>query len=205
MDTIRVGKISSLNYEKGLARVTYSDRDDSVTKEIPLMSPFGEYYMPEVDDFVYVLHMPNGGEAGIIMGRYWTKNNKPAEGKQGLRRKDLSREQGKCYWKYCDPDVGEGNDGKLELHNDDGDIEVTLSGDAKLESDGSVTVNGKSSVKVQSDGSIEITTSGSIKVSGGTINVSAGSGNVTVQGVSLTTHTHNCTAPGSPSGPPIPT
>lgn len=52
MDTIRVGKISSLNYEKGLARVTYSDRDNSVTKEIPLVSPWGEYYMPEVDDYV---------------------------------------------------------------------------------------------------------------------------------------------------------
>ena len=212
MDTIRVGKISSLNYEKGLARVTYSDRDDAVTKEIPLLTPYGEYYMPEVDDLVYILHLPNGGEAGIILGRYWTKNYTPAEGAQGLRRKDLSREQGKCYWKYTDPEVGDGNDGTLEMHNDDdidigidGKADIKIKGDTKLDSDGTITVKGATKVEIDSDGTVKISGSAKVEISGGVVNINGSSGDVKVQGVSLTTHTHNCTAPGSPSGPPIPT
>ena len=210
MDTIRVGKISSLNYEKGLARVTYSDRDDAVTKEIPLLTPYGEYYMPEVDDYVYILHLPNGSEAGVILGRYWTKNCTPLEGFQGLRRKDVARKQGKCFWKYTDPDLGHGNDGKMELHNDDdvalttdGKMAAQSKGDADLKSDGSITVDGKTKIKVNSDGSVEIL-GGTVKIqSSAAINISGSAGDVQIGGISLLTHTHNCTAPGSPSGPPI--
>lgn len=32
--TIRLGKISSINYTAGKARVVYEDRDDSVTSEL---------------------------------------------------------------------------------------------------------------------------------------------------------------------------
>ena len=210
MDFIRVGKISSLNYEKGLARVTYSDRDDAVTKEIPLLTPYGEYYMPEVDDYVYILHMPNGAEAGLILGRYWTKNYTPAEGYQGLRRKDLSRTQGKCCWKYLDPGVGSGNDGKLTLHNDndiaattDGKMSAESKGDADVKSNGTITVSGGTKIKVNSDGSVEIS-GGTVTIqSNSTINISGNAGDVSIGGISLLTHTHNCTAPGSPSGPPI--
>jgi hypothetical protein len=98
MDTLRLGKISTINYKDGTARVLYTDRDNAVTAELPLLS--FEYRMPAVDDFVLVCHLPNGGAAGIILGPIWNDNNRPPEGKEGLYRKDFDKTAGKCYLRY---------------------------------------------------------------------------------------------------------
>lgn len=208
---LRVGKISSCNYENGTARVVYKDRDDCTTIELPFMSPFEEYYIPEVDDLVWVLHLPNGSSKGLILGRYWSKHHTPPEGvKQGIRRKDLSRHQGKCYWQYADSEVGEGNDGTMTCHTDD-DIDATIDGDAvvaskgdvKAESQGSFSIKGASSVKLESDGSLTIKGAAGLSMScSAGINID-GSGLTTIDGINFRLHTHNCTAPGSPSGPPV--
>lgn len=100
METVRFGKISSVNYEAGTVRVVYHEKDDCVTSEIPLLS--FEYMMPEVDDAVLVLHLSNGAEAGVVLGRPWSDENKPPEGSQGLWRKDLDREAGKGMLRYKD-------------------------------------------------------------------------------------------------------
>lgn len=98
MDTLRLGKISTINYKDGTARVLYTDRDNAVTAELPLLS--FEYRMPAVDDFVLVCHLPNGGAAGIILGPIWNDNNRPPEGKEGLYRKDFDKTPGKCFLRY---------------------------------------------------------------------------------------------------------
>ena len=98
MDTLRLGKISTINYKDGTARVLYTDRDNAVTAELPLLS--FEYRMPAVDDFVLVCHLPNGGAAGIILGPIWNENNRPPEGKEGLYRKDFDKTAGKCFLRY---------------------------------------------------------------------------------------------------------
>ncbi len=215
----RIGKVSSCNYEKGTARVVYADRDNCTTIELPYFCPFEEYYEPEVDDLVCVFHLENGSSKGIIMGRYWSKNHAPPDGvKQGIRRKDFSRKQGRCYWQYDDPEVGEGNEGKMLIHNDDdvemtvdgdleektkGNVERSSEGDYKVKSEGSLNIKGASSVKVESDGSITISGAGGITISSSTGITIDGGGLTTVDGVHFKAHTHNCTAPGSPSGPPI--
>ncbi|MFR5372499.1 MAG: hypothetical protein ACLTGJ_02525 [Faecalibacterium prausnitzii] len=58
--------------------------------------------MPEVDDAVLVLHLSNGAEVGVVLGRPWSDENKPPEGSQGLWRKDLDREAGKGMLRYKD-------------------------------------------------------------------------------------------------------
>lgn len=98
MDTLRLGKISTINYKDGTARVLYTDRDNAVTAELPLLS--FEYRMPAVDDFVLVCHLPNGGAAGIILGPIWNDNNRPPEGKEGLYRKDFDKTAGMCFMRY---------------------------------------------------------------------------------------------------------
>lgn len=98
MDILRIGKISSINYTDGTARVLYTDRDNSVTVELPLLS--FEYCMPSIDDFVLVCHLPNGGMAGVIIGPYWNDNNRPPEGKEGLYRKDFDKNPGMCFMRY---------------------------------------------------------------------------------------------------------
>ncbi len=99
-DGIRIGTISSINYNAGTARVVYSDRSSSVTREIPFLS--FEYNMPEVGDKVLVLHLSNGAEAGIIIGRPWSEKNKPPEGGAGIYRKDFSRTSDKAMFRYDD-------------------------------------------------------------------------------------------------------
>ena len=63
---IRLGKISSIDYAKGMARVVYHEKDDDVTRLIPLLSH--EYKMPPVGSQVLVVHLSNGTEAGVSWG-----------------------------------------------------------------------------------------------------------------------------------------
>lgn len=100
---IRVGKISSINYEEGTARVLYTDRDNSVTRELPFLS--SEYNMPKVGDQVLVVHISSGEEAGVIIGKFWSKNNKPS--KKVTYQKEFGDKQGEAYVKY--------EDGKLTI------------------------------------------------------------------------------------------
>ena len=45
--TIRLGKISSINYTAGKARVVYEDRDDSVTSNPVEQTPTGSFLLPK--------------------------------------------------------------------------------------------------------------------------------------------------------------
>ncbi len=95
---IRLGKISAIDYATGMVRVVYHEKDDSVTRLIPLLS--SEYNMPAVEDQVLVLHLSNGTEAGVVLGRPWSEKNKPPEGAAGLFRKDLARTPGEAMIRY---------------------------------------------------------------------------------------------------------
>lgn len=119
-NNIRLGKISAIDYAAGTVRVVYHEKDDAVTAPIPLIS--SEYFMPEVDDMVMVLHLSNGTEAGVVLGRPWSEKNKPPEGSKGLYRKDLARSPGEAMIRY--------KDGTMTIKA------------AKLVIDGTVTVSG---------------------------------------------------------------
>lgn len=95
---IRVGKVSSIDYPSGMIRVVYHDKDDDVTRPIPLFS--SEYAMPPVGALVAVVHLSNGAEAGVVLGRPWSAKLTPPEGFQGLYRKDFDLTPWKCYIRY---------------------------------------------------------------------------------------------------------
>ena len=76
--TIRLGKISSINYTAGKARVVYEDRDDSVTSELPFLAL--QYNIPKVDDLVIVACFSNGTVSGVILGPVYNSANTPHEG-----------------------------------------------------------------------------------------------------------------------------
>lgn len=145
MDTIRTGRISSINREEGRARVLF-DRDTGASAEFPFL--FSEIYPYKVDDLVYIAKLSGTSAEAVIIGLAFADETPPAETmKEGLYRKDLSRTAGKAYIRYD-----------------------------------------------ESTDTIEITAAGNIKVTaGGTLNITASGGDVTVNGVSLTKHTH--TAP----------
>lgn len=73
----RVGKVSSINYPAGSVRVTFEDKDDIVSDELPMISH--EYEMPEVGDGVLCLFFGNSISAGVCLGRYFFDDFPPVE------------------------------------------------------------------------------------------------------------------------------
>ena len=91
---IRLGKISSIDYAKGMARVVYHEKDDDVTRLIPLLSH--EYKMPPVGSQVLVVHLSNGTEAGGGAGAAVERKEPAAGGRAALYRKDLGQSPGEA-------------------------------------------------------------------------------------------------------------
>ena len=141
---IRLGKVSAINYPAGMVRVVYHEKDDSVTRLIPLIS--AEYSMPEIGDQVLVLHLSNGAEAGVVLGRPWSGKNVPPEGEKGLYRKDMTRTPGEAMIRYMDGTMTV----KAAKVVVDGDLTIT----------GSLTVNGAITAKG------EITAAGDVTAAG---------------------------------------
>lgn len=100
LSLIRIGRVSSINYGQGMIRVTYPDRDDSVTAEIPVFSFTDEYKMPPIGAEVLVLHLSNGAAAGVVLGRYWNGTNTPAQSGPGVFRKEFAQAQGEAFMSY---------------------------------------------------------------------------------------------------------
>lgn len=229
---IRVGKVSSIDYPSGMIRVVYHDKDNDVTRPIPLFS--SEYAMPPVGALVAVVHLSNDAEAGVVLGRPWSAKLTPPEGFEGLYRKDFDLTPGQCYFRY---DAA----GPESLFHNEGDSAVEIQGsqdtrikgdrtaaiegsaDTAVQGDAWITVSGKLTLQVggctvQIDGSSVSVTAASavslnaptlslegttVQISGATVNITGGAGDCAIMGKSLVTHTHTSTAPGSPTTPPL--
>lgn len=93
---LRIGRISSINYPKGTARVIYEDRAGATTGELPFLA--WEYWMPRVSDLVLVGHL--NASAAVILGPVWNDRLRPAEGSTGLYRKEYAAEAGTAYERF---------------------------------------------------------------------------------------------------------
>lgn len=108
MAVIRIGQISKVDKENGMAEVTYSDQGDGTTGMFPIMNPFLTFKadrpghicrredcscekcsdplcrlifrFPKVGEYVVVAHLSNGITKGVILGSYWNEADKPVEG-----------------------------------------------------------------------------------------------------------------------------
>lgn len=112
MAELRIGKVSSIDYDNGMIRVLYTDRDGAVTKSLPMLTFNDEYKMPQVGDYVLVGHLSNGMEAGYVMGTFWNTANDPGRSGKDVYRKEFAHKKGEAYIDY------DGEEKKLELHGD---------------------------------------------------------------------------------------
>lgn len=227
---VRKGQISSVDYKKYLAAVVFAEDDATeqanraVSADFAFLMALG-YDPPNAEDWVTVLCYDDAPEHGIILPRQSSNKFKPEfDGRQGLFRRWFGRSQKKCYVQYADPENGGGNDGKFLFHNDDDlraeaknveleadekfsgkarEIEVEADTTAKIKAGATLTIEGGGSVEIKG-GTVNISPDTAIQISApsGTVTITAG--NISANGVSLPFHTHNCTAPGTPAGPPIP-
>lgn len=83
-------KISSVNYEKGTADVTIQERENQVITGVPFLSMF--YEMPEPRDTVAAIFEESDGkiEKGVILGKLFSKGNRPGASGEGIFYKKFS-------------------------------------------------------------------------------------------------------------------
>lgn len=77
---VRIGFVNSYNPETGMASIYYPDRCREVTDELPVLAPLGLIQDLKVNDAVFVLHLSNGSEAGLILGSYSVDGDTPEAG-----------------------------------------------------------------------------------------------------------------------------
>lgn len=189
MSEVRIGYVSSIDYENGLCEVHYPDRDDTVTEMVPFISN-REYRTPEVEDMVLVLHPGDSPEDAVVVGTIWNEKIKPAEGKKGVYRKEYSNKDGQAYRKF-DADAKELTDkvkGKKSLEAES--LEIKVGGaTVTVSKSGAVTINSPAGITIKAAGTMELSAS-TITASAGTVNITGGGGDVVVSGKSLVNHTH---------------
>lgn len=189
MSEVRVGYVSSIDYENGLCEIHYPDRDDTVTEMVPFLSN-REYRTPEVEDMVLVLHPGDSPEDAAVMGTIWNEKNKPTEGKKGTYRKEYSNKNGQAYRKF-DADAKELTDkvkGKKILEAES--LEIKVGGAmVTVGKSGAVTISSPAGITIKAAGTMELSAS-TITASAGTVNITGGGGDVVVSGKSLVDHTH---------------
>ena len=196
---IRVGKVSSIDYPSGMIRVVYHDKDNDVTRPIPLFS--SAYAMPPVGALVAVVHLSNGAEAGVVLGRPWSAKLTPPEGFEGLYRKDFDLTPWKCYIRY-DANVPEslyhteGDDyqeilGKQETlvkkdrkDTTEGSYQeaVTQNSTTEIGGDRTQTVQGSRTSTVQGDDGVTVTGKRTLQVGGDAAATVQGSQTTAIQG-----------------------
>lgn len=185
---IRVGKVSSIDYPSGMIRVVYHDKDNDVTRPIPLFS--SEYAMPPVGALVAVVHLSNGAEAGVVLGRPWSAKLTPPEGFEGLYRKDFDLTPGQCYFRYdaAGPESlfhNEGDSGVEIQGSQDtrikGDRTAAIEGsaDTTVKGNCSETVQGSADTAIQGDARITVSGKLTLQVGGCTVQIDGSSVSVT--------------------------
>jgi len=120
---LRIGKLSAINYPNGKASVTYEDLNDSTTASFSFLA--WQYWMPKVGDQVLVAHLSSGTCAAVILGPVWHDGHRPPEGKEGLYRKDFSRDYGKACERY------DRNTGVYTIRI--GDVTIDLKADGSID------------------------------------------------------------------------
>jgi len=76
---IRVGTVSSVDAALGTVRVTYADKDDMVSDELPVLRLGGTFMMPDPGDRAVCLFLGNGLRSGFYLGTYYTDDDRPPE------------------------------------------------------------------------------------------------------------------------------
>ncbi len=186
MSEVRVGYVSSIDYENGLCEIHYPDRDDTVTEMVPFLSN-REYRTPEVEDMVLVLHPGDSPEDAVVVGTI-SNEKSTGGGKKGIYRKEFSNKDGQAYRKFDAnaKELTDHVDGKHILEAKS--LEIKVGGaTVTISESGAVTVNSPAGITIKAAGTLELSAS-TITASAGTVNITGGGGgNVSL---SLVNHTH---------------
>lgn len=98
--TIRVGRVSSIDYENGMISVTYPDLDGATTAQLSMLTCGDEYKMPQIGDNVCVAHLSSDSSRGVVLGTYWDKGHSSKSTGAGRFRKEYASTPGEAFTDY---------------------------------------------------------------------------------------------------------
>ena len=79
--TVRIGKVTSIDPAAGTARVVLPDSDGVVSYNLPVLFQKTQddkfYTMPDLGEQVLCLFLPNGQEQGFILGSFFSQMDSP--------------------------------------------------------------------------------------------------------------------------------
>lgn len=156
---VKTGKVSSINRPNGTVQVIFSDQNDMVSHDLPMLS--FEYEMPDIGDQVLCLFLDNAPERGFCLGRFYC-DAIPGLDKKVIRRR-MEKNKDDSYLEY---DIHSGN---MNLVNAKADV----------------TIDAKGKVIIKQASSVEITTAGNITISCAALNVTGQTsitGNLNING-----------------------
>lgn len=162
---VAVGVVSSFNEKTGTARVTFEDRSNTVSYDLPVIVPQTlknkDYYLPDVGEHVLCLFLGNGQEQGFILGAFYSKKDAPPVQNQNKRHALFS-------------------DGTFfEYDRESNTVTVDCVGHMHLRFKGSVSIEVDGSINMSSVGATTISGEASVHVlSGNTVNASAPAVNI---------------------------
>ena len=76
-DVVRIGFVSSRDPVRGMVQITYPDRDKMVTEPFPVLCFGNEFFIPEINDEVLVLHLSGDMSSGVVIGKLWNNVDIP--------------------------------------------------------------------------------------------------------------------------------
>ncbi len=128
----RIGIVSSVNASNCTARVTFPDKDNLVSAELPIITRGSQndkdYWLPDINEQVLCLFLPNasgnGVNNGFILGTFYSNADTPAESATGINSMHFA-------------------DGSIVKHDrSTGNITIKATGNIDIIAGGTVTVNG---------------------------------------------------------------
>lgn len=161
---IRIGQVSSIDYDKNLIKVTYPDMDDAVTDDLPYFSFSDEYKMPGIGEDVLVVHLSTGSAGAVCLGKYWNEDNEPKKKGKDVWRKELALEAEEAYMQYC---------------HDDREYKFYVDGKVLDDIQEGVKVKAKEKIEVECKGGILIESSKPIEVKAPSITFVTNQGSTT--------------------------
>lgn len=78
LKSIRIGRVTQIYEDEGTVRVQYLDLDGQVSGKLKVLQKNTlknfDYWLPDVDELVVVLHFPSDNKSGVILGSFYTES-----------------------------------------------------------------------------------------------------------------------------------
>lgn len=163
-DILRIGKVASIDEVKCTARVTFEDRQDTISNDLSIIVPFtlkdNFYYMPAIGERVLCVFEPNAIINGYILGSFYAEKRLPPQGKKE-----------KTYVQFEDKTLIEYDKKEHKLSIDiptssNISIDIFAKSDISINCDANISVNAKGDTSLKTGGTMLIESGGIMTIKG---------------------------------------